>query len=142
MRPSPGSIYIVVSGDTLRNVARAAYGNDHGVGRVQYPPRRHVTDEIRGFYPIETEPLTYRERAQYGATDGKGEPRHFEDADQRRAVKAIMVFDEMFPWAIMGLSDGAYRKLETKLRKAFRRITREENQGQARRRDRTVRDGG
>jgi len=36
MRPTPGQTYTVRPGDTLRNVARAAYGNDHGA-RTAYP---------------------------------------------------------------------------------------------------------
>ena len=98
-----------------------------------------MTDEIRGFYPIETKPLTDRERQGLGSADGKY-PLHQDDPDARRAIKALLIFDDWFPRAIMELSDGECRKIETALRRAFRRITREETQEQARRRVRTVRN--
>lgn len=100
-----------------------------------------MSDEIRGYYPIETKPLTDRERQGLGSADGQY-PLHLNDPDGRRAVKAVLIFDEWFPRTIAGLSDGEYRKLETELRKAFRQITREETQAKARRCNRTVRDGG
>lgn len=101
-----------------------------------------MSDEIRGYHPIQPEPLTYHERAQYGATDGNEEPRHFEDPDQRRAIKALAILDEWFPRTIEKLPDSRYIALEKQLRRAFRRITREEAEEQARRRNRTVRDCG
>jgi hypothetical protein len=70
------------------------------------------------------------------------DPLHQDDPDHRRAIKAMLIFEEYSPGSTLRLTDNKYRKLEAALRSAFRRITREETQEQARRRDRTARDGG